>query len=76
MQVKDIQKLIDNKLQPNVAEWAMDVEDTLTEMDALSEEAIVCLKKVKSQSISWNKSFPEASDTLVAILKRIINPVC
>lgn len=27
MQIKDIQNLIDNKLQPNVAEWTMNVED-------------------------------------------------
>lgn len=33
MQIKDIQQLINNKLQPNVAEWTYDVEDALSELD-------------------------------------------
>ena len=37
MQAKEIQSLIDNKLQPNVAEWTMDVEDALAELGMLSD---------------------------------------
>ena len=38
MQIDDIQSLIDNKLQPNVAEWTMDVEDVLSETDMLTDD--------------------------------------
>lgn len=38
MPTNDIQKLIDNKLKPNVAEWAINVEDVLTEMNMLSDD--------------------------------------
>lgn len=31
MMIQDIQKLIDNKLEPNAQECAMDVEDVLTD---------------------------------------------
>lgn len=72
MQIKDIQKLIDNKFQPNVAEWAMDVEDVLNEANMMSDEAQKCLKQVKQQPLNWHQSFPEKSDILVAILKRIV----
>ena len=72
MEIKDIQKLIDNKFQPNVAEWAMDVEDVLDEANMMSDEAQKCLKQVKQQPLSWHQSFPEKSDTLVAMLKRIV----
>lgn len=41
MNIQHIQNLIDNKFQPNVAEWIMDVEDVLLDAnmmtDALSE---------------------------------------
>ena len=42
MQVKDIQRLIDNPLQPNPDELAMDVEDTLNETNTMSDEAQKC----------------------------------
>ena len=32
MIIQAIQKLIDNKLEPNAQEWAMDVEDALSEV--------------------------------------------
>lgn len=54
MKIKDIQYLIDNKLQPNVAEWTMDVEDVLLEMDMLF---VRCSKTVVSSSISANASY-------------------
>ena len=47
MKIKDIQYLIDNKLQPNVAEWTMDVEDVLLEMDMLSDDTKCCNDKQK-----------------------------
>ena len=59
MKIKDIQYLIDNKLQPNVAEWTMDVEDVLLEMDMLSDDTKSLLKSIRQQSISWHNSFPE-----------------
>ena len=42
MQVKDIQRLIDNPLQPNPDELAMDVEDILNEPNIMSDEAQKC----------------------------------
>ena len=42
MQVKDIQRLIDNQLQPNPSEQAMDVEDILNETNMMSDEAQKC----------------------------------
>ena len=50
MKIKDIQYLIDNKLQPNVAEWTMDVEDVLLEMDMLSDDTKSLLKSIRQQS--------------------------
>lgn len=38
MQIKDIQQLIDNPLQPNLAEWAMDVKDVLSETGTATKE--------------------------------------
>ena len=32
MQIKGIQNLIDNKLEPNAQEWAMDVEGILQKL--------------------------------------------
>lgn len=75
MKIKDIQYLIDNKLQPNVAEWTMDVEDVLSEMDMLSDDTKSLLKSIRQQSISWHNSFPEKSDTIVAILKRALRKI-
>lgn len=68
MEVKDIQKLICNPLQPNPAEWAMDVEDILNECNCLSMEAETAIKKTKFH----NGAFSNYTDELVAILKRII----
>ena len=42
MQVKDIQRLIDNPLQPNPDEQAMDVEDILNETNIMSDKAQKC----------------------------------
>lgn len=47
---EDIQRLIDNPLQPNPAEWVMDVEDVLPKVDALSkddEQALILVKLLK-----------------------------
>lgn len=72
MQAKEIQSLIDNKLQPNVAEWTMDVEDALAELGMLSDDMKSLLKSIRQQPISWHNSFPEKSDTVVAVLKRTL----
>lgn len=75
MQIDDIQNLIDNKLQPNVAEWTMDVEDALSETDMLTDDIQKLLKSIKQCNFSWHKSFPEQSDEIVAILKRVIKKI-
>lgn len=75
MQIQDIQRLIDNKLQPNVSEWTMDVEDVLSEVDMLNDDIKELLKSIRRQSLSWNESFPERSDEVVAILKRAIKKI-
>lgn len=75
MQIKDIQNLINNKLQPNVAEWTMDVEDVLSQTDNLTDEWKKLLNDIRRHNASWHKSFPEDSDTMVAILKRIIKKI-
>lgn len=75
MQIKDIQNLIDNKLQPNVAEWTMDVEDVLSETDMLTDDIQKLLKSIKQHNLSWHQSFPEQSDEIVAILKRVIKKI-
>lgn len=75
MQIKDIQNLIDNKLQPNVAEWTMNVEDVLSETGNLTDEWKKLLNSIRRQNASWHKSFPEESDTIVAILKRVIKKI-
>lgn len=72
MKVNDIQNLIDNKFQPNVAEWTMDVEDVLLETNNLTDDAKKLLKDIRSFNISHNNAFPEKSDTIIGILKRII----
>ena len=68
MQIENIQSLIDNPLQPNPTEWAMDVKDVLDECDCLSKEAENAIGKIKFH----NGAFPNYSDELVAILKRIV----
>lgn len=75
MQIEDIQNLINNKLQPNVAEWTMDVEDVLTETDMLTDDTKKLLKSIRQDNIDWHKSFPEQSDEIVAILKRAIKKI-
>lgn len=75
MEIQDIQNLIDNKLQPNVAEWTMDVEDVLYEVDMLTDDAKKLLKSIRQCNLHWHKSFPEQSDEVVAILKRIIKKI-
>lgn len=75
VQIKDIQNLIDNKLQPNVAEWTMDIEDVLSETDMLTDDIQKLLKSIKQRNLSWHKSFPEQSDEIVAILKRVIEKI-
>ena len=75
LQIKDIQNLIDNKLQPNVAEWTMDIEDVLSETDMLTDDIQKLLKSIKQRNLSWHKSFPEQSDEIVAILKRVIEKI-
>lgn len=68
MQVQDIQRLIDNPLQPNPAEWAMDVEDALSEVNVLTKDDENALKLTKIH----NGAFPQYADILVASLKRIV----
>ena len=75
MQIDDIQNLIDDKLQPNVAEWTMNVEDVLSETNMLTADTKKLLKSIKKCNSSWHKSFPEQSDELVAILKRVIKKI-
>lgn len=75
MQINDIQNLIDNKLQPNVAEWTMNVEDVLTETDMLTDDTKKLLKSIRQDNMDWHKSFPERSDEIVAILKRVIKKI-
>lgn len=75
MPTNDIQKLIDNKLKPNVAGWVMDVEDVLTEMNMLSDDDKQLLQKIRHNPIDWHRSFPEDSDTIVARLKRVIKSI-
>lgn len=68
MQVQDIQRLIDNPLQPNPAEWAIDVEDALSEVNVLTKDDEQALKLTKIH----NGAFPQYADILVASLKRIV----
>lgn len=75
MMIQDIQKLIDNKLEPNAQEWAMDVEDVLTELNAVTPEVNELLSYIKTHSTQHQKSFSMQADTVVAILKRIIKKI-
>lgn len=68
MKIENIQSLIDNPLHPNPTEWAMDVKDVLEECGYLSEEAKTAIEKTKFH----NGAFPNYSDELIAILKKII----
>lgn len=75
MQIKDIQRLINNKFQPNVAEWSYDVEDALSELDMLTPEIKRLLLTIRNCNTDWHKSFPEQSDSIVALLKRAIKRI-
>lgn len=66
-----LKKLIENQLQPNPAEWAMDAEDVLTELNMLSDEAKRYIDNVKIH----NGSFSQYNDALTAILKRAYKSV-
>lgn len=70
MQIKDIQRLIDNPLEPNASEWAMNAKDILDENDLLthdSQEIIEQIKFFDGQGVG-----KKYVDQLVGILKRII----
>ena len=71
MQIKDIQRLIDNPLQPNPAEWAMDVEDILSETETATKETDHALHLLTVH----NGAFPQYTDLLVATLKRVIKKI-
>ena len=75
MIIQDIQKLIDNKLEPNAQEWAMDVEDVLRELDMMTSENIELLKYIKTHNTQEQRAFPTQADTIVAILKRIVKKI-
>ena len=75
MQIKDIQQLINNKLEPNVAEWTYDVEDIFEELDMFTPEIKRLLTDIRGCNASWHKSFPEKSDSIVALLKRAIKKI-
>lgn len=75
MQIKDVQNLIDNKLEPNAQEWAMDVEDILTELDTLTPDTIELLSYIKGHNTQGQRAFPTQADAVVAILKRIIRKI-
>lgn len=71
MQIKDIQQLIDNPLQPNLAEWAMDVKDVLSETETATKETDNALHLLTVH----NGAFPQYTDLLVATLKRVIRKI-
>ena len=50
-----LKKMIENQLRPNPAEWAMDAEDVLTELNMLSDEARKHIDNVKTH----NGAFPQ-----------------
>ena len=67
----ELQRLIDNKLQPNAPEWAMDAEDVLIEMNMLSDEAEKHIANIKIHG----GAFSQHNDALVGILKRALKTV-
>lgn len=72
MEIKaELQQLIDNPLQPNPSEWAMDAEDALSELDMLSDEAKKHIDNIKAHG----GAFPQHNDALTAILKRAYKSV-
>ena len=68
MNLKNVQNLISAPLKPNPSEWAMDVEEVLTDTNKLSEEAKTAIHKTKIH----NGAFQNYTDELVAMLKRIV----
>lgn len=68
MNINDIQQLIDNPLKPTPTEWAMDVEDILSETNFMTDDAADALKSTKFH----NGRLSQYSDLLVGLLKRII----
>lgn len=67
----ELQRLIDNPLQPNPSEWAMDAEDVLSEMNMLSDEAKKHIDNIKTHG----GAFPQHNDALTALLKRAYKSV-
>lgn len=67
----ELQRLIDNPLQPNPSEWAMDAEDVLSEMNMLSEDAKNNIRTIKAHG----GVFPQHNDALTAELKRAYKSV-
>ncbi len=71
MQIKDIQRLIDNPAKPNPSEWAMDVRDVLEETGYITDEITTALRT----TINCNGAFAQYTDLLVATLKRVIKKI-
>lgn len=61
-----IKELFENPLNPNPAEWAMDAEDVLLEINRLSDEAKQAIKNIKNHGGAF-----QDKNILVAILKRV-----
>lgn len=66
-----LEHLINNPLNPNPSEWAMDSEDALKELNMLSDEAKKHIDNIKTH----NGAFPQHNDALVAILKRVYKSI-
>lgn len=69
----ELKRLIDNPLQPNASEWAMDSEYVLSEVNQLSDEAKEAIEKVKffnGQGVGEAKV-----DVLKVLLKRAYNTI-
>lgn len=66
--IKSLNRLIDEPLQPNPTEWAMDAKDVLLELGLLSDEAQKHIENIKQ----YNGAFSQNNDALTAILKRAL----
>lgn len=66
--IKLLERLISEPLMPNAAEWAMDAESVLSDLDMLSSEAAQHIANVKS----FDGSFKQHNDAVVAFLKRAL----
>lgn len=72
MSIKDeFERLIRYPKEPNPVEWAMDAEDALVEVNALSAEAKGYINNIKAH----NGAFQQDINGLVAILKRVVKNV-